>query len=180
MLKNSQQRYGSVAIAFHWLMLVLLIGVYACVFLHEEFPRGSDIRDALKTWHFMLGLSVLALVTLRLVWRLVNVQPAITPAVPRWQHWLASAVHWLLYGFMITMPVAGWLMLSAADRPIPFWGLELPHLIEPDKALSKTIKEAHELAGTIFYWVIGLHALAALVHHYIIKDNTLKRMLGKS
>jgi|SRR5690554_2255471 len=179
MLMNSTQRYGAINIALHWLMLVLLAAVYACIYWREEFPRGSDIREALKMWHFMLGLSVLLLAIARLLWRVVNTQPAITPAVPRWQHWLAIAMHWLLYGGMIVTPLAGWLLLSAADKPVPFWGFELPHLIAPDKALSKTIKNTHQLAGTVLYWLIGLHALAALVHHYIVKDNTLTRMLGK-
>jgi cytochrome b561 len=180
MLKNSAQRYGSVAIALHWITVLLLIGVYTCIFLHEEFARGSDMRALLKTWHFTLGLTVFSLVVVRLIWRGLNVQPTIVPPLARWQHYLATLVHWLLYGFMLILPLAGWLMLSAADSSIPFWGLELPALVEPDKALAKSIHQKHVLAGTIFYWVIGVHAVVALLHHYVFADNTLKRMLGRS
>ncbi|MNP75825.1 hypothetical protein D3C76_1729480 [compost metagenome] len=78
---------------------------------------------------------------------------------------------------MIGAPLAGWLILSAAGKPIPFFGLELPALIGPDKELAGQIKELHELAGTAGYWLIGLHAVAALFHHYVSRDNTLVRML---
>jgi cytochrome b561 len=90
---------------------------------------------------------------------------------------VAKATHLALYAFMLAMPIAGWLILSAADKTIPFFGLELPALVAPDKALSSQIKELHETFGTVGYFLIGLHALAALFHHYVVKDNTLRRML---
>ena len=81
---------------------------------------------------------------------------------------------------MIGMPIGGWLILSAEGDPVPFFGLELPALVSPDKALAEQIEEIHETVGTIGYWLIGLHALAALYHHYVKRDNTLRRMLGGS
>jgi cytochrome b561 len=78
---------------------------------------------------------------------------------------------------MIGMPLAGWLILSSAGKPVPFFGLELPALIAENKDLSKQIKEIHETVGQLGYFLIGLHALAALFHHYILRDNTLYRML---
>ena len=78
---------------------------------------------------------------------------------------------------MIGMPLAGWLILSGEGQTIPFFGLELPPLIAADKALAKSIEELHETAGLVGYYLIGLHALAGLYHHYFVKDNTLKRML---
>jgi cytochrome b561 len=78
---------------------------------------------------------------------------------------------------MIAMPIAGWAILSAEGKPIPFWGLELPALIAENKELAHTIEELHETAGLVFYYTLALHALAALFHHYIVKDNTLRRML---
>ncbi len=89
----------------------------------------------------------------------------------------AKGLHLALYAFMLAMPVAGWLILSAADKSIPFFGLELPALVAPDKTLSSQIKEWHEIFGTVGYYLIGLHAFAALFHHYVVKDNTLRRML---
>ncbi|WP_343883058.1 cytochrome b [Rhodanobacter caeni] len=178
--KNTADRYGSLSIAMHWLMLLLLIGVYACINLRELFPRGSDLRDGLKTWHFMLGLAVLALVVVRLALRwAAGAQPGIQPPPPHWQQRLAGLMHLALYLFMIAMPLLGWLTLSAAGKPIPFFGLSLPALVGADEALAGTFKEIHETIGTIGYYLIGLHAAAALFHHYVARDNTLRRMLPR-
>lgn len=175
---STAKRYPAIAIALHWLMLALIVAVYACILLRENYPRGSELRDALKTWHFMLGLSVLTLVIVRIVMRLfIWKAPEIAPQPARWQALLAGIVHVGLYAFMIAMPVAGWLILSAEGKAIPFWGLELPPLIAADKPLGEQIQELHETGGTIGYFLVGLHAAAALVHHYIMKDNTLIRML---
>jgi cytochrome b561 len=158
-------------------MLFLLIAVYASIELRELFPKGTDARKAMKMWHFMLGLSVLAFAVLRVLIRLRNPTPAIIPAPPAWQEILAKVMHIALYALMLGMPLAGWLILSAEAQPIPFFGLELPALIGPDKALAKSIEEVHETVGLVGYYLIGLHALAGLYHHYMVKDNTLKRML---
>jgi cytochrome b561 len=177
--KNNTLRYGSLSIGLHWLMFLLLAGVYVCIQLHEWYPKGSDTREALKTWHFMLGLSVFVLVCIRVVARLVQVMPAIDPEPVGWQNKLAKAVHLALYLLMIGMPLAGWFMLSAAGKPIPFWGLELPPLIGENESLAKQIKEIHETVGEIGLYVIGLHTVAALYHHYFLHDNTMLRMLPK-
>jgi len=171
-------RYDSAAISLHWLVLGLIVAVYAAMLLRENFPRGSEIREGLKTWHYMLGLTVLATALLRVALRaFVWKTPPITPLPPLWQMWLAGAVHIALYTLMILMPIAGWLILSAEGEPIPLWGLSLPPLVPPDKALAEQIKEVHEAIGTVGYFLIGLHAAAALYHHYVIRDNTVKRML---
>lgn len=176
--KNNSVRYGSVSIGLHWLMFLLIAAVYACIELSDLFPKGSDSRDALKTWHFMLGLSVLFLVFLRLLARLVSgPAPRIKPPAVRWQELLSVAVHYALYGLMLGLPLAGWLVLSLGGKPIPFFGLELPALVAQNKELGKQIKEIHETVGTVGYYLIGLHALAALFHHYVLRDNTLQRML---
>lgn len=175
--KNASPRYGSLSIGLHWLMLILIAVVYACIELKGNFPKGSETRELLKQWHFMLGLSVFALVWLRLLARVLSPTPAIEPPLPTWQALPAKLMHLALYALMIGAPLAGWLILSAADKPIPLFGLELPALIGPDKELTGQIKELHELAGTAGYWLIGLHAIAGLYHHYVARDNTLTRML---
>jgi cytochrome b561 len=175
--KNTHDRYGALSITMHWLMLALLVAVYACILLREEYPRGSDLREALKTWHFMLGLSVLVLVILRLAIRLSGPTPRIVPEVAVWQHRLAAAMHLALYLFLIVMPLLGWLALSADGKPVPFFGLELPALWGTDKDFAHSVEEVHETIGEIGYWLVGLHAAAALFHHYVVRDNTLLRML---
>lgn len=174
---NRIQRFSNPTIALHWLMAILLVAVYLLIELRELYPKGSDPREAMKAWHFMLGMTVFFLVWIRLAVRLRAAKPAIVPAPPAWQNTLASIAHGLLYLLMIGLPLAGWLMLSAAGKPIPFFGLELPPLIGENKELAKTIKEVHETGGTVGYYLIGLHTAAALFHHYLVRDNTLRRML---
>lgn len=175
--KNTELRFGTLSIALHWLMVLLIAAVYACIELKGYFPKGSEMRDGLKQWHFMLGLAVFALVWLRIAARVMGAQPKVQPPVPNAQDKVAKLMYLALYALMLGAPFAGWLMLSAYDKPIPFFGLQLPALLSPDQALGGQIKELHELGGTIGYWLIGLHALAGLYHHYIRRDNTLRMML---
>ena len=175
--KNTEHRYGSLSIGLHWLMLVLIAVVYFTMEFRGLFPKGTDGRELMKQTHFMLGLSIFALVWVRLIARLIAPTPKIVPAIPAWQAIPAKLMHLALYALMIGTPLLGWLILSAFGKPIPFFGLELPALIGPNKELAGQIKELHELAGTAGYWLIGLHAVAGLYHHYVARDNTLKRML---
>lgn len=173
---TSDFRYGKVSIALHWLMLLLIAAAYACIQLRELYPRGSDIREGLKAAHFTIGLTVLALVVIRIIARLRAPNP---PSPRSWDGWLASLMHLALYAFMVVMPLLGWLTLSAEGDPIPFYGLNLPPLDSPDKGLADRTKELHETIGEVGYWLIGLHAAAALVHHYILRDGVLRRMTPK-
>lgn len=170
-------RYSSLSITLHWAMLLLLIAVYACMEVRGYYPKGSDFREGLKMWHFMLGLTVLLLVFIRGIARVTGVTPPITPHPPAWQTLIARLTHLALYAFMIAMPIAGWIILSASGKAIPFYGLELPALAEPNKALAEQVMELHETIATIGYFLFGLHAIAALFHHHIIKDDTIRRMM---
>lgn len=176
--KNTEDRFGSLSIGLHWLMLLLLIGVYAAIHVADAFPKGSAPRAELKTWHFGLGLCVMALVAVRLAIRLFSgPAPRIEPELPRWQMRLGAWTHVALYVFMIGMPILGWLAVSAKGDPVVVFGLPLPTLMGQDKDVSHTLKEVHEAMGTLGYFLIGLHAAAALAHHYLWRDNTLLRML---
>ena len=169
--------YSKLSIGLHWFMLLLLAVVYALIELRELYPRGSEIREAFKAWHFTIGLLVFGLVWIRLVARLRTSRP---PQPRSAADWLAAAMHLALYGLMVLMPVVGWMVLSASGKPIPFFGIELPALIPPNKPLGEQLKEVHEVVGVAGYWLVGLHASAALIHHYLLKDGTLRRMLPTS
>ena len=176
--RNGSAQYGSLSIALHWVMLLLLIAVYATIELRGMFPKGSDPREAMKAWHFMLGLAVFVLVWLRLaVHTIAGPVPPVQPEPPGWQSALAKLMHVALYLFMVAMPILGWLVLSAEGKPIPFFGVSLPALIAENKESAKSLQEIHETVGELGYWLIGLHAAAALFHHYVVRDNTLSRML---
>lgn len=174
---KTSQRYSNLMITLHWLMAVLMVLVYASIELREIFPKGSDPREAMKAFHFMLGLSVLLLILLRIYARFNALTPAINPPLTTTQALFAKVGHVALYVLMFMMPILGWLTLSAAGKPIPFFGLELPALIEENKDLAKSLKSIHETIGVLGYWLIGLHVLAAIYHHHIRKDDTLYRIL---
>jgi cytochrome b561 len=176
---NTKERYGSISIGLHWLMLLLLIGVYACVELHDYYPKGSDMFNGLMTWHFSLGISVFILVAVRLIARLIAPEPVIVPDVLIWEKWLAKTMHIALYIFMIGMPVLGFLGITAAGKVPHLFGLPMPILIEVNKPLASTILDVHKTIANIGYFLIGAHALAGLFHHYIQRDNTLTRMWFK-
>jgi cytochrome b561 len=175
--KDSTSRYGSLLITLHWLMLLLIVAVYASIELRELYPRGSAIREGLKTLHYTLGLAIFLLVWLRLYARLTSPSPAIVPHPPRWQLVIAHAMELAIYIMMIAMPLLGWLSLNAGGDPVSLFGLPLPQLIGANEQLAGQLEEWHESIGTAGYALIGVHTLAALSHHYIQRDNTLRRML---
>lgn len=175
--RNSTERYGAISIGLHWLMLLLFLAVYACAELNELFPKGSYWRETIRTWHNLLGLCVFLLAWLRLALNSAFAAPPIVPEPPQWQYRAARLVHVALYALMLLTPLIGWLVLSAKGKPVMFFGLQLPALVGESKGLGKFFKEIHEFAGTAGYFLIGMHAAAALYHHYAVGDNTLRRML---
>ena len=174
---NSKTGYAAPMILMHWLMLVLIAAVYALMELKSIAARGSDLRLNMAALHYLLGLLVFALVWARLGLHLRSQVPSIEPAPPAWQDLSAKAVHWFLYALMICLPVLGWLALSAKGRPVHLFVFDLPFPIGPDEALARRLKELHETLAKVGYGAIGLHASAALFHHYVKRDNTLSRML---
>lgn len=175
--RNSTTNYGALSVGFHWVMVALITAVYAFMELRGIFPKGSAGREWMKTLHFMLGLSVLMLAAVRLLINLLDHPPGITPVPSRWQSLSARAVHYALYALMLGLPLLGWLLLSASGKPVPFFGLVLPPLTGENEALADLLEEIHEAGATFGYFLIGGHAAAALFHHYVLKDDTLRRML---
>lgn len=158
-------------------MLLLIVVLYTYMLVTDSFPKGSDTRTLLKTRHYVLGLTVFALVVIRLTATLISPTPVIEPPIARRQDIAAKVVQALLYVLMFAMPILGWLILSAAGRSILLYGWQLPALIAEDKVLAETFKGIHEAGATVIYLLVGMHAIAALHHHYFVRDNTLRRML---
>lgn len=129
-------------------------------------------------WHKECGILILMLVTLRLIWRLSNITPNFPTEMPHWQKLAARAVHLAFYGFMIVMPITGWLISSAAGLPVSFFGLfVLPTLIPANEHLQALFSEIHTWLAYTLIAAICAHVAAALQHHFINKDDTLRRML---
>lgn len=170
-------RFPIPLILLHWLMLALIAIAYATMELRGYFPRGSGAREAMKAWHYAIGLTVFGLVWLRLVFRLALGAPEAEALAPRWARLAGAAVHGVLYLLMIALPLVGWLLLGAEGNAVALLGIELPSLVGQDEALADRLGEVHELLGKAGYALIGLHAAAAVFHHYVLRDRAMARML---
>lgn len=170
-------RYSTAMIALHWATLLVIVGAYACIELREFYPRGSEMREGLKAWHFQLGLTVLLLTVARIGLRLRTRVPPVTPPLKSPQKLAAIGVHLALYGFLLAMPLLGWALLDLEGKSVVWFGLTLPDLLATGRGLAESLEEIHETLGKVGYGLIALHAAAALFHHFIQRDNTLTRML---
>jgi superoxide oxidase len=169
-------RFHPTRVALHWATVVLIVLTYAFIELRELFPRGTPERAFMRAAHQSLGLTVLALLPLRLAMAWRHRAPPISPPLPVWQSLLARVNHGVLLVFLLGMPLGGWVLLGLRDDPTPFYGLTLPALVAPDEALAKVVRGLHGDIGRIGYGLIALHALAALWHHHRRGDDTLRRM----
>jgi superoxide oxidase len=117
---NDSVRYTKSIIILHWLMLLLMIAVYSFIELRVLFAKGTEPRELMKTVHYMLGLTVLASVFVRIYFRAFSAAPAIEPELSKLAKYVSTTMHLVLYALMIGMPIAGWLMLSAAGKTSHF------------------------------------------------------------
>ncbi|MEO6921290.1 MAG: cytochrome b [Collimonas sp.] len=169
-----QERFSRPAIVLHWAIFLLVALAYLAIELRG--PKGSDSRVFWTATHFWAGCSVLALSIVRVAWRGYKSPPAPEAAAPILQL-LSKASHVLLYVFIIVQPILGILCVNLAGHPVALAGLGSLTIVGPNHDLGKLVKEIHETLGNVFYWVIGLHALAALWHHFIKRDNILRRII---
>ncbi len=177
MLKNDIERYGSVAKFFHWLMALAIIGMLALGLYMEDLEISPD-KLKLYGIHKSIGVLILIFASLRLVWKNINIIPKLPDSIPALQKLAAGISHYALYATMFLMPLSGWLMSSAAGFQVSVFGIfKLPNLINKDQDLRNLFSSAHTFIGYALIVLIILHALAALKHHFIDKDNILRRML---
>lgn len=172
-------RYSPGLRRLHWLMAVLVGLGYLFIEQRGLFERGTAERAAMVQAHLWLGLSVLVLVAWRVLLRRRHGAPPITPLLPAWQSWPAKLLHLALYAFLVAMPLLGLLTAWTTGKQLllPFTDIALPALLAPDEALGEQLEDLHGSIGEAFYWVIGLHVLAALYHHFVRRDDTLRRMI---
>lgn len=177
-LRNTPENWGGLARFLHWLFFLLIVGAWFAVEMHEDFPRGSAERAQWMNLHKALGVTVFFLIWVRLGWRLSGEPPVPVPG-PRWQQRSSAVVHGLLYLLLIAMPLSGLLMSQFGGREVSWFGLfSIPPFLAPDKELAGQIKELHEdVLWPALLGLVVLHAAAALWHHFVRKDDTLKRML---
>ncbi len=178
-LRNPVDRWGGISQSLHWLVVALILATGLIGLLMGDM-RASPTKVQVYALHKSLGLTILALATLRLLWRLYAGAPQAVPGTPRWQGRVASVTHWLLYALLLAIPLSGWAFNSAAGYPLQWFGLfNLPALVGRDAGLRVTARDLHEALFWGLVAVTLLHAAAALYHHAVLRDATLARMLPR-
>lgn len=169
--------YTAVAKLLHWGMAVLIMGLMALGFVMTDMDLSPE-KLQYYAWHKWAGVSVFVLVWLRLLWRVVNPPPAYPSSMSSLLQGLAHAGHAALYGLMVVIPLTGWLLSSAKGVQTVWFGvLPLPDLLGKDKELGHLLHEVHEALNFLLMALLFGHVAAALKHHWIDKDDILKRML---
>jgi len=179
-LRNDAAGYGTVARLLHWLAALCILLAWGLGTFLDGLPKRFEPR---ALWlHETVGLALLAIVLVRLGWRLGGNPPP--PSLPgpmaRWSQPMAHGLHWLLYGLMIAVPVIGIVLTFARGQSLPLFSLaEIPSPWPRDRALARSLKGIHELGANLTILLATIHVAAALVHHYLLKDDTLRRMLPR-
>jgi Cytochrome B561 len=168
-------RYARSQIVLHWLTLLMVILTYAAMLLKDSVPEAW--APMVKNLHFNFGASVFALLLIRLAVRAFHATPPTTPPLEEWQEVGAKIFHWLLYVVFLMLPLLGMLTLAYGGKSWSLLGWPVPQWVTPDPVMRKLVKTVHETLANIGYFIIGAHALAALYHHYLRKDDTLRRMM---
>jgi cytochrome b561 len=176
--KNTLTRYGAIAQLFHWVIVVLIVTQFVLGWRQDGLPQFSNARLQILALHKSFGITVLSLAVLRLAWRLFNPIPPMPPSTPRWQERAAQASHFLLYALIFITPVLGWLMSSAYAVSVSWFKLvTLPNLIGPNKAAFEQLRDWHEIMAYTLGVIALLHMAAGLWHHFVDRDDVLRRML---
>lgn len=177
MLRNTLEKWGSVAKALHWLVVLLVIGQFALASIAEDLPLGMQ-KIALLARHKSLGITILALAAARVPWRLLNPTPAPPAHSKTWERRLAGSVHVGLYASLFLLPLSGWMMSSARNFPVSWFGLvTLPDLVGADPRRYELLHDVHEALATLLLAFAAAHVVGALRHHFLQKDDVLRRML---
>ncbi len=169
--------YTGIAKIFHWLLALMIIISFS-VGLYMVDQPFSPQRLRLYNWHKWAGVTILALSALRLLWRLYQPAPALPATMPAWQKMASNWVHIFLYILFFAVPLTGWVYSSAAGFPIVWFGvLPLPDMVSKNRELAEFLKPFHWIAAYSLAGMVLIHIAAALKHHFIERDDVLKRML---
>lgn len=176
-LGNTTARWGAVSQFLHWLIVALIITQVILANLAEDLPVGMK-KLAMFARHKSVGITILGLVLIRLAWRWMNPTPALPTTLKPYEHALARFTHAALYLLLFAMPLTGWMMTSARGFPVSWFSFfQLPDFVPKNKWLYDTMRETHHVLAAGLYAVVSLHVLGALKHHFVLKDDVLRRML---
>ena len=156
---------------------MLLVVQVTLASLADDLPLGMK-KLALLARHKSVGITILGLAVLRLLWRWMNPTPALPDTLKPYERVLATLTHAGLYIILFAMPLSGWIMSSARGFPVSWFGfIQLPDPVAKNKAVYDAMLQTHETLAWVLYAIVTVHVLAALKHHFMLKDHVLKRML---
>ena len=174
---NTPSTYSGPARFFHWVTVLLLAGQYVIAWAMPDVRRGTQ-PIGLIAWHLSVGMLILLLVAVRVVWRITHPAPPELRGIPRPLAAAAHLTHWLLYLLLIALPLMGWANASSRGWPAFMGGLlPLPPLSPQGSPLGRSLGDWHQVFAWVLLALIGLHSTAALFHHFVLRDGTLRRML---
>ncbi len=176
-VRNSHRRWGSVAQLLHWLIVALIVVQVTLALIADELPLGMK-KLAMLARHKSFGITILGLAVIRLLWRWANRTPALPNDLKPYERVLAHFTHAALYVLLFAMPLSGWMMSSARGFPVSWFGLiQLPDLVPKSTPLYAALLRTHDMLALALGAVVFLHIAAALKHHFVLKDDVLRRML---
>jgi cytochrome b561 len=174
--RNTNQTWGSLTKALHWLIVILIINQWVIAERAEELKGLAKLQTL--GWHKSFGMTILMLAIVRLVWRWMNPVPDLTNETKPWERVLAKVSHVLLYALIFAMPLTGWMMSSARNFPVSWFKLfQFPDLVAPSDRTFQLMNDLHHLLFSVLVTVALLHIAGALKHHFIDRNDVLKRML---
>src|ERR1700728_3951530 len=174
---NVPTRYSAVAQSFHWIIAALIVTQFVLARMGDGLPLGAR-KLALLARHKSIGMTILMLAILRLLWRLRSAPPALPSGMSRIEQIAARSTHLAFYVLLFAMPLTGWMMSSAKNYSVSWFGLfTWPNLIGKNEAAFDLLKTTHDTLSDVLFAVAVLHILAALKHHFWDRDDVLVRML---
>ena len=178
MLKNSTQGYGLISIVIHWVVALLVVGLFALGFWMVDLSYYSDWYQTAPMLHKSVGVCLFSLMVVRLLWRWVNPKPYPLGSHQAWEKKLVKLGHIVLYCVLFVLMISGYLISTADGRAISIFGwFDLPALFIGLPRQEEFAGDVHKILAWGLIILSAGHALAALKHHFIDKDTTLSRML---
>lgn len=175
--KNTQAAWGTIAKSFHWLMAVLILAQLVIGKVADEMALSPQKLD-LFVWHKSIGVSILLLALLRLSWRIGNPPPSPPPGIPHWETLLARIGHTSLYLLLFAVPISGWCVSDSSRIPFKaFWIVPMPDWLPSDRPAQEFAEDVHVMLIVALLIVLAIHIAAALRHHLLLRNDTLRRML---
>jgi cytochrome b561/polyisoprenoid-binding protein YceI len=176
-IRNTRERWGSLSQLFHWLIVALILVQAVLGLTGLLLPLGME-KLAVLARHKSIGMTILGLALLRLLWRWLNPTPPLPSNLKPYERRLAHFTHVSLYVLLFAMPLTGWIMSSARGFPVSWFGIfQLPDLVSKSSSLYAAMVITHATLASALALVVALHIAGAMKHHFVLKDDTLRRML---